>query len=330
MAINFVAKDFLAESENILTECAQAFSQDTISLILQEKILDVKLQLNTLKNALVLAKSNIDRKNLTENMKAAYITIMNVRKLLLGNNANIQYRLYVRGNNIDNVKIVDMNENQLMQLIQRSGNDLRLRRTFANIDALQENTEIQQLFDQHFTNISRSLKHVDGNNYVVPFDRVKDVIRSRVDQSNLYWQNKNGPRGKSAYSPKLFNRGWIYQAFDATVAELYANDNTSVSEEQFRFAYFNRHLRYDQTVGFKGGDVGLNQIKSNMANLINITTLINYLDVINDILTPSNFQNSTALAQHIKNEFTTQENLSEDIAQFVNQTAEKLYSLLTL
>jgi hypothetical protein len=111
MAINFVAKDFLAESENILTECAQAFSQDTISLILQEKILDVKLQLNTLKNALILAKSNIDRKNLTENMKVAYITIMNVRKLLLGNNANIQYRLYVRGNNIDNVKIVDMNEN---------------------------------------------------------------------------------------------------------------------------------------------------------------------------------------------------------------------------
>ena len=67
-----------------------------------------------------------------------------------------------------------------------------------------------------------------------------------------------------------------------------------------------------------------------MANLINITSLINYLEIIDNILNPINFQNSLQLSEYIKSKFTTQENLSVDIANYADQIADKLFQTLNL
>lgn len=324
---NFLPNDFMAESEAILQECSSIFSTDSIEMI-QQKISSVKDDIIRLKNSLIQAKEKTNRSNLTSNMKIAYATIMKIRTLLLGETSIINYRLYIRGEGIDKVRVVDLKEDQLMSLVERSGNSLRLKRVFGEIDSKYNNMEVQQLFDQHFKNIKNSLKHISDNNYVVPFNRVKDIISTRVGQSNLYWQNDQGGRGKSAYTPKFFNRGWIYQAFDATVNDLYADNEKEISIQQFRYAYFTKHLSYDNVIGFKGGDVGLNQIKSNMANLINITSLINYLEIVNQILTPSDFTDVSALSNYIKSSFTTSENLSQDIATHADMVAKQLFKLL--
>ena len=330
MANTFSASDFALESDLILKECSQAFSQETIDYVLKEKILLIKSELIQLRNSLILAKEKTNRNNLTANMKIAYLTIMKFRTLLLGESSTINYRLYIRGSSLDKVRVIDIPESKIMSLVERSGDSLRLRRTFGEIDAIYNNTEVQALFDQHFKNISNSFKHISGNNYVVPFSNVRDIISTRVGQSNLYWQDQDGPRGKSAYTPKFFNRGWIYQAFDATINDLYKDQSEEISISQFRYAYFTKHLAYDNVIGFKGGDVGLNQIKSNMANLINITSLINYLEIIDNILNPINFQNSLQLSEYIKSKFTTQENLSVDIANYTDQIADKLFQTLNL
>ena len=204
MANNFSASDFALESDLILKECSQAFSQETIDYVLKEKILLIKSELIQLRNSLILAKEKTNRSNLTANMKIAYLTIMKFRTLLLGESSTINYRLYVRGSSLDKVRVIDLPESKIMSLVERSGDSLRLRRAFGEIDAIYNNTEVQALFDQHFKNISNSFKYISGNNYVVPFSNVRDIISTRVGQSNLYWQDQDGPRGKSAYTPKFF------------------------------------------------------------------------------------------------------------------------------
>lgn len=266
-------------------------------------------------------------------MKNAYMLIMKFRSFLLGENQTISYRIYLRSDFLNSVRVVDLSEEQIMKYVERDRDSLRLKKTLDNIEQSFNNSEIQSLFDKHFQSISRSLKHLSGNSFVVPFNNVKDVVKSRVDRSNLYWQEKNGEQGKSAYSPKKFNRGWIYQAFDATLNEFYNNgvEKKQFVEKQFRSRYFNHHLDYDNVKGFKGGDVGLMQIKSNMANIINITTLINYLNIINKILTKKSFLNSQDLSIYIKQNFMNEkETITEDVSKIVNSISEKLLLALDL
>lgn len=321
--------DFSKETEEIIKDCSDILADETQVQVISLKLLALKQDLNNLKQDLILAKSYKNRDNLTANMKKAYTMIMKFRSFLLGENQTINYRIYLRSDSLNSVRVIDVPEEELMKHIERSGNTLRLKRTLDNIEQTFNNSKVQKLFDEHFQSISHSLKHISGNNFVVPFNNVKDVIKSRVGVDNLYWQTDNG-RGKSAYTPKKFNRGWIYQAFDSTVNELYDNkQQKEISKEQFRFSYFTKHLAYDNVKGFKGGDVGLTQIKSNMAQLINITTLINYLDIINTILTPEAFSNSQELSSYIQQNFTNQkESISKDISTIVDQVATQLLSAL--
>lgn len=321
--------DFSQETSELIKDCSNILADETQTKIISLKLLSLKQNLNKLKQDLILAKSYKNRNNLTANMKNAYVSIMKFRTFLLGENQTINYRIYLRSDSLNTVRVIDITEEELMKHVERSGNVLRLKRNFDNIEQSFNNLKVQKLFDEHFQNVSRSLKHISGNNFVVPFNNVRDIIQSRVGVDNLYWQTDNG-RGKSAYTPKMFNRGWIYQAFDATLYEFYGNNKEEqISDQQFRYSYFKKHLAYDNVKGFRGGDVGLTQIKSNMAQLINITTLINYLDIINTILTPESFSNSQELSNYIQQNFTNQEELiSNDISVIVDQVAEQLLSAL--
>jgi hypothetical protein len=56
-----------------------------------------------------------------------------------------------------------------------------------------------------------------------------------------------------------------------------------------------------------------------MASLINLTTLINYLDIIYKILSPEEFSDSIKLSNYIQENFTNQkEPISKDIATVVD------------
>lgn len=323
--------DFDFEAQDILNDCAEAFTESSLNEIMKPKIIEAREKIKILRTSLEIAKNastgSSSRKNLTPHMKMAYSTIMGMRSFLLGSQEHINYRLYIRNGDISNVRIVDIPEDQLMKIVERSGNTLRLKRTLDNIASSYNNSETQKLFDQHFANIKRSLKFHGGNNFLVPVGRISDLVSGPEGVGNLYWQT-DSTRGKSAYTPKLFNRGWIYQAFDATVNSLYKKDEDfeSVSSQSFRHEYFLNQLKYDNLVGFKGGDVGLNQIKSNMASLMNITTLIDYLKILEEILMVENYSNKAELKQKILTSFTENTNLSEMLTQRVEQVVDDLFA----
>lgn len=266
-------------------EVIQVFSQATnddlkVSFERVEQILTEAIDQLTQAKEEKEQKQKISYKDLTPLMKQTYTTIMKIRTSLLGDKSAIKYRLYMRtGSNLNTVKVVEIPEEQLMNYVERNGVDLRLKKWTHEALQLESNRKIEEEISKHIENIQNSLKLISNNNYVVPFNKVRDIFNSRVGVDNLYWQTI-GERGKSKYSPKMFNRGWIYQALDATIAD----KNYGKPEFNFRETYFKEYLKYDNLKGFKGGDVGLYQIKSNGAQLISIITLINYLKNIKKIV----------------------------------------------
>lgn len=329
--------DFYQEAEELLKEVGDIFANESQEIINQRLNL-VKGKLEALKTTLVDATQSTGvqrtnaRKNLTSVMKIAYQVIMGVRTLLLGANQKITYRLYIKGQN-GHIRVVDITEEQLMNVTERSGNTLRLKRQLDNIDNVFNNSDIQTLLDTHFNNIINSFDINGKANYTVKMG----VIGEFGDPPNLVWPIDLNGVGKSWRTPKIFNLGWIYQAFDATIYDLYMAqkdhmmENFTISTEDFRRSYFVDHLKYDNVVGFKGGDVGLNQIKGNMASLINATTLIKYLDIILQILTPGSFENKEQLATFIKSKFLDEkETINQDLNELVDKKADELLKVIKI
>lgn len=309
--INLVGKESAKETLNLIDRDLKKYKQDI------DKILG-KLQ-------------RWDRRLSNENkelyLKEAYIKIMEFRTYLLGEDNRIQYRLYIRddkNNDLTSVQIVNINEEQLMSIVNRDGTSLRLKR---NLDAVKkeqyQDFKRQQVFNKHMGNISKGLEHPSRspNNYVVTQGVIEKYAKTKqygkngkllaIGLSNLAYQEDN-KAGKSAYTLKLFNRGWIYQAFDATVEEFDQKTtgfSENVSLDEFHKKYFTESLDYDNVVGFKGGDVGLTQIKANMAALMSKTTLIKYLKIIQNALDMKikgvNVNSEEELANYLLSHFMT-------------------------
>ena len=290
--------------KQILDSVGSVFAKETLNLQ-REKFKVFKTDINDI--IINLEKwSNMSGKDKEYYLKAAYVKIMEFRSEILGINNKIQYRLYIRsdGNNLSDVQIVNVNEEQLMSVVNRDRTSLRLKQ---NLDAVKQEQfndfRRQRIFNTHMKNIEKGLEHPKRSpkNYVVTQEVIAKYAKEHkigpngqllaIGLHNLAFQDDT-VKGKSAYTLKLFNKGWIYQAFDETVETLDRKKNglsESVSLDEFHKEYFTESLNYDNVVGFKGGDVGLAQIKANMASLMSKTTLLKYLKIINNIL---NFKTS--------------------------------------
>ena len=323
--------DFSQLEQEILEESSTIFSGESQKDI-QKKIQTFSNTIKKLRVGLEAAQANNKnaRKNLTYMMKQSYSTIMGFRTSLFGEQETITYRIYVRGENINSVNVVNLTESQIMKYVERSGNTLRLKRALDGIEEQNRDAEVETLFQKHFANISRSLVHKHGNNFVVPYSNVSDVVSGQAG-SALYWQKSATKDGPHPYTPKMFNRGWIYQAFDATIMALMEQeeDITKVSTQTFRREYFVNQLKFDNVTGFKGGDVGLNQIKSNMANLMNLKTLIKYLKIIEEILDPINYTNKEELKLKILQEFSENNTITENANTILDTIVDRLLSSLS-
>lgn len=324
------------ESTDIYNEISKIFAADSVTEIVNPSETNAYQKIEQLLNKLEIAKHNKQQRgNLTSIMKTAYLTIMKVRTLLLGDpNTIISYRFYITSNKDKSVKVVDISEKQLMDFIQRDRNKLRLKKTLdsllENSKNIQRNQEVEKLLEIHQEMIMKSLKSIDGKtNYVVPKKLIADLgskneIRTK---GNLYWQELQGNVGKSAYTPKIFNRGWVMQAFDQTFEDLYWSNpeklDNPIEETLFRKYFFFKNLTHDSVSGFKGGDVLNRQIKSNLAELVNITHLIKYLTILKDILSGS-IKDKTTLAHIIANNFSSTGDLSDPINKNIENVVDQL------
>lgn len=325
--------NFNPEAKELLQEASEIFT-DSSEKIIFDKITSLRLKIENIIKILEIAIGNGGqrtqaRKNLTNILKTSYQLIMEVRTLLLGTSEAIQYRLYIREGNI--LKVFDVTEAKLIEIVERSGDNLRLRRNFSQIEASYQNQSMANYIDAHFSNIYNSFDPPGKNKqgYTVQMS----VIGQYGDPPNLVWPIDINGKGKSWRTPKIFNLGWIYQAFDATVYDLYNYQHNEmiqqITNNEFHRSYFVDHLKYDNLVGFKGGDVGLNQIKGNMASLMNAKTILKYLGYIRDILTPQYFENKTALISFIQNNFLdTSKDIGPELSKYVSKQADQLLKIL--
>ena len=276
----------MARTKNIVSQSADSFAEDTLSFINRD-LIKYREDISIILSKLERWDKRLSSFNKELYLKEAYAKIMEFRTFLLGRSNQIQYRLYIKndkGEDLTNVQIVNINEQQLMTVVNRDRASLRLKQ---NLDAVKEEQnkdfKRQEIFNKHMGNIQRGFEHPSRSpkNYVVTRDVIDKYSNNKNFLSNIAFLE-----GNKIIKLKLFNRGWIYQAFDATVEsfEEEKQDLNIVTLNSFHKKYFTESLGYDNIVGFKGGDVGLVQIKANMAALMSKTTLIKYLKIIQDAL----------------------------------------------
>lgn len=325
-------------TDKIIKQIGENFAEETLSLI--------NIDLNRYKQDIdeILGKLKRWNKRLSNvnkelYLKEAYQKIMEFRTFLLGKENEIQYRLYIRDKKEDDlakVQIINLNEKQLMKVVGRDRDSLRLRQNLQlAIDDQAKDFKRQQIFNTHMENIKTGFEHPSGSpsNYVV----TKNVI-------NLYFENKKflnniaylQDTGEIARL-KLFNRGWIYQAFDSTVEDLDSqnydlNEDTAIIKQLFHKHYFTESLSYDNLVGFKGGDVGLTQIKANAAALMSKTTLVKYLTIIQDALNQKikgqDSKSSEELTKYLVSQFKEGE-IEDSVYNYAAKQIQNLTAKLT-
>lgn len=325
--------DFSAEIDEITEEIATIFTEGTSKEVVQQNINSLRAQIKTLINIINLAfskdKRTLIRQNYTEISLKAYELVMIFRQFLTGE--EVVYQLYIRGEDMNDVRVVTLTGEEMMEYIERNGDTLRLKKNLDTIDQMKNNDKVQKIFDKHFEQVSRSFHKIKDNNFVVPIDEISDIASHPKERPNLYWQEINGPRGKSAYTPKMFNRGRIYEAFAGTAFDIYGKNyvyKAGVDATTFRRQFFINNLVSDNVKGFKGGDVGLSQIKATCAELMNLNTIRNYLIIIDQILSPENWENKKRLKEFIKSEFTdtSKKKLSSGINKSINKSVKQLFN----
>lgn len=338
----------MAKNNKIMNQVGEYFTEETLNLI-NKDLIKYKQEINIILGKLQRWDKRLSATNKELYLKEAYIKIMEFRTYLLGKDNEIQYRLYIRDNKNDDLtkaQIVNINEEQLMTVVNRDRTSLRLKQNLDLVKQEQYNDfKRQQVFNKHMGNISRGLEHPSKSpsNYVVTQEVISKYAETKqygkdgkllaIGLPNLAYQ-EDTKAGKSAYTLKLFNRGWIYQAFDATT-EAFDKEKKGFSEivtlDEFHKKYFTESLDYDNIVGFKGGDVGLAQIKANMAALMSKTTLIKYLKIIQealDIKIKGKDTNLEELTQYLLSHFT--ENIDEAAMSYAKSQLEDMVKKLTI
>lgn len=338
--------------KQILDEVGSHYSQETLQNManyLKKYHIDIKKLIEDLNQW-----NGLTSYNKKEKLQNAYFKIMEFRSYILGSHNQIQYRLYVNTDEQDlsKVQIVNINEQNLLNIITRDRTSLRLKQNLNNIiQDFQKDTYRQMIFERHMKNILNDFdaiekttkKQITYKLYVVNQENVIDKYGGKRSEnlSHLVYQNTASTSGKKrgpfAYTLKVFNRGWIYQAFDSTLNIFQERKHEDIEKDMqnnFHKIYFTQALKYDNTVGFKGGDVNITQIKANSASLMSKTTILKYLKIIDNILSfKTNTQtqaNNVELKNYILSHFTKESDIiGETLDKLIDIKINKVISQVT-
>lgn len=285
----------------------------------KNKLSDINSYLQELRemvNICKVRKNSEDYSDLKDLMKLCYITIMNFRTYIVGKDQEIQYRLYaLHGKN--GVIVYNFDESVLMDNVIVVGDKLKLDSVNViekKIERLnKKDAEMTKLVAQLEGGIWAGLQQLDSGGLIANDDIIiKGTYNPKKKKNpNLVWQYPKGtvklPK-KTFATRKIFNRGWVYQAFDETVYNYFKNkeqvqnldgEEININKKEFYTSYFRDYLRHDNVISYAGGDVGTKQVKANMAGLMSIATMIKGLEQIITII------------EEIKSGGLTEEKLSE-------------------
>lgn len=140
---------------------------------------------------------------------------------------------------------------------------------------------------------------------------------------NLKIYNKEG---KTLY--QAFNQGHLNEAYEATMQALLAEYPSDAIKDYMIFDRFFRLLKLDSKKGFKGGDVGLMQVKANQARLMRYNTIKNTCNELLqalDLLQKNKAEGRKKLEQMFLAE-ESKENAA--VGKIIDQSIDDLYKSL--
>lgn len=325
--INFTEKDF----EFIKTQISNLFGEGTGD-ILKQKFLNIQNIIAQLKNQLQSALAVGTKQGQEHLAKLGYLTIMQIRKLLTGQ--EIIYELYMTNRTNTSVKVFQVNEEFLLEHSKLNGDALRLKGIIKDAEQQQkQDTIYQNIINSHINKIMttvhfKDFKHDDHtyHAYIVIDDFFK-----------IYYPNLNPKIGYTKNKQYLqigFNMGNIMETADRIISNYLLDEHQSkmvVNSENLANNMnginvqheFLMHLAKDNVPGFKGGDNGLAQVKARNASIMQVNTIIKYLKqcdiILNEIINGTS--NINELSNLIKTTFIDKDNTLSAIA---NETADRI------
>ena len=262
---------------------------------------------------------------------------MQIRKLLTGE--EIVYELYMTSKNVSQVKVFQVNEDFLLEHSKLSGGALRLRGIIKDAEQQEkQDTVYENIINAHIDKIMNTVRIKNFRNddhpyraYIVNegyFERYYPQLNPRIGYTK---RNKNG---SSQYLQIGFNMGNIMETADKVISDylldqhqnkllISIENSTSNLNAQHEFLM---KLAKDNVPGFKGGDNGLAQVKARNASIMQVNTIIRYLEqcniILNEIL---NGNNARELSNLIKTTFISEDNsISANANEMADRIAEEI------
>lgn len=324
------------ELQNLSQIVCNTFSEETM-ISLKTDLLSQKKLLKNLYNQLdsiTIANGKID-KQYTVILQNAYRAIMAAREFFT--KETIQYRIYYSSSNSvssinKNVSIFELTEEDILNLTTLEGTALRLKSSFTKaLNNKNHNDEREAIFDKHWNDIFSQM---------VQAEWTKQTVYRVTESIYLKYKKNKGLTDSSGKRYATFNRGNLYESFDATAEDVYKNINDvknsinslyNKTALRFEKKYFGQYLKHDQVKGFQTGDIGLIQLKARRAQLIELSTLKNYLaEIINILDLSANLNNKQKLTKKVKTLFTDPEikKLKPTVQQQISYTVDQLLKTL--
>ena len=149
---------------------------------------------------------------------------------------------------------------------------------------------------------------------------------------------KKNPGLRSKKDPDVysaFNRGNLYESFDATSQDVYGDIEKELVQIKllpFRNKYFGKYLTHDQIKGFQSGDIGLTQLKARHAQIMETATLKIYLNNLLELFNMAEQGGSREiLFGRIKDMFTdpSVKKIDKPLTEYIDNSIENLISVVS-
>lgn len=314
------------EMNNIKKEITKIFGEEADQII-SLNVVELQNELNKIIRKVELIKNQQNSKMRIKRsskekfslMAEAYLIIFKVREFLL--NEEIDYRYYYSIKGDSNIaKVINFKEKDLLKYLKFGKYGLQVADSALKKE--ESDSKYQALLNSHFNNLMAGIQSANDSNFKV----VHSYIMEKYGSINPGLRKQTG-KGAGRY--QVFTMGHIFEAMDIAFSEAMKNDQLEDYNIIESYMY-GKYLNYDSVPGTKGGDnpITMTQIKSNIADYLDYSTILKDLQILLDIFNINNMDKS-AISQNIEKLYMDKVKY-QDINDFNNALDEAVDKTLKL
>lgn len=294
------SKAYLSNQEmrNIQKEITKIFGEEVNNTIFLN-IIELQKELNKIIQKVELIKNQNNSKMRIKRssreklslMAEAYLIIFKVREFLL--NEEIDYRYYynIQGDKTT-AKVINFKEKDLLKYLKFGKYGLQVANSV--LQKQENDSKYQALLDAHYNNLMLGIQSINDSSFKV----VHSKIMEKYEAINPGLKKQIG-KGAGRY--QVFTMGHIFEAMDIAFSEAMVN-NQLENYDLIESYMYGKYLNYDSIPGTKGGDnpITMTQIKSNIADYLDYTTILKDLKILLEIFNSNNIDKNI-ISQNIEN-----------------------------